>query len=179
MATKVKFTKVAKESSLPATSDSEDQAGSLYFVTETGNIYLDGYNVRHKMTPEYKLTTEDNGLRFTAIKGEQTQSSYIDLGGIGGTDYAIGGNLGVTENSTVYIKKNIDAGLTDLNENDHTVMVNSEYLPLTSSNSTTGTVIVGGNGARPNLSEGTNATIVGANTSFSATNNTEIGRAHV
>ena len=175
MATKVKFTKVAKESSLPATSDSEDQAGSLYFVTETGNIYLDGYNVRHKMTPEYKLTTEDNGLRFTAIKGEQTQSSYIDLGGIGGTDYAIGGNLGVTENSTVYIEKNIDAGLTDLNENDHTVMVNSEYLPLTSSNSTTGTVIVGGNGARPNLSEGTNATIVGANTSFSATNNTVVG----
>ena len=175
MATKVKFTKVAKESSLPATSDSEDQAGSLYFVTETGNIYLDGYNVRHKMTPEYKLTTEDNGLRFTAIKGEQTKSSYIDLGGIGGTDYAIGGNLGVTENSTVYIEKNIDAGLTDLNENDHTVMVNSEYLPLTSSNSTTGTVIVGGNGAQPNLSEGTNATIVGANTSFSATNNTVVG----
>ena len=127
------------------------------------------------MTPEYKLTTEDNGLRFTAIKGEQTKSSYIDLGGIGGTDYAIGGNLGVTENSTVYIEKNIDAGLTDLNENDHTVMVNSEYLPLTSSNSTTGTVIVGGNGAQPNLSEGTNATIVGANTSFSATNNTVVG----
>ena len=174
MGAKVKFTKVIKESSLPAPSDSEDQAGSLYFVTETGNIYLDGYNVRHKMTPEYDLTLEDNNLKFTEAKGKQTRTSYISLAGTGGTNYVMGGNLGV-EGDAVYIKKDIDAGLTDLNENDRTVMVNSEYLPLTSSNSTTGTVIVGGNGTQPNLSEGTNATVVGANTSFSATNNTVVG----